>query len=262
MERIIYYTDPLQDDFAGNHIDTADVGADFPFIRQDVLFNALGFLLYYLIAIPLVWLLTKLCLGLKMENRKVLRQVRKGTFYLYGNHTQSLDAVVPALAAFPKRAYVISHRDAVSIPGLRTIVQMLGAIPVPSEIKAMPAFAKALEKRAQENACIAIFPEAHVWPYYTGVRPFHANSFRYPVKAGRPVVAMAATYRKRRGLLFWVKRPAMTLTFSEPFYPDASLSPRQAQEALRRQVYDFLKERTGKPDNIAYVQYIQKTDPV
>ncbi len=70
------------------------------------------------------------------------------------------------------------------------------------------------------GACIGIFPEAHIWPFYTGVRPFVGTSFRYPVKLHAPVVAMAVTYRKRRGLFCWVKRPpGMTVTFSAPMYP-------------------------------------------
>ena len=256
---VVYYDDPLRDDFADNHISTREVGADFDYLPAGILYNTFGTLLYYLIAIPLVWILAKICLGLRMKNRKVLRSVRGAAFYLYGNHTQNLDAVIPALAAFPQRAYVIAHRDAVSIPGLRTIVQMLGAIPVPSNLSGMGPFAEALERRAEEGACIGIYPEAHAWPYYTGVRPFKAASFRYPARSGRPVVAMAATYRPRR-LLFWSLRPAMTVTFSEPMYPEPGLSPRQTQEELRRRVYEFLAKETSRPGNVAYIQYLPREE--
>lgn len=258
-DQVVYYDDPLRDDFADNHISTREVGADFDYLPAGILYNTFGTLLYYLIAIPLVWILAKICLGLRMKNRKVLRSVRGAAFYLYGNHTQNLDAVIPALAAFPQRAYVIAHRDAVSIPGLRTIVQMLGAIPVPSNLSGMGPFAEALEQRAEEGACIGIYPEAHVWPYYTGVRPFKAASFRYPARSGRPVVAMAATYRPRR-LLFWSLRPAMTVTFSEPMYPEPGLSPRQTQEELHRRVYEFLAKETSRPGNVAYIQYLPREE--
>lgn len=257
-DRTVFYEDPLADDFAGTHIDTVEIGADFPFLPQGILYNALGTLLYYVIAIPLVFLMARFTLGLRTKNRRALGQVRGQAFYLYGNHTQALDAVLPALAAWPQRAYVIAHRDAVSIRGLRTIVQMLGAIPVPSEIGGMRSFSQALEERAKEGACIGIFPEAHIWPWYTGVRPFASGSFRYPARSLRPVVAMAATYRKRRGLFAWRKKPAMTLWFSEPIYPDPALSPRQRQENLRNQVYDFMKEVTSRPGNVSYIQYLPK----
>ena len=66
---------------------------------------------------------------------------------------------------------------------------------------------------------LAIFPEAHIWPFYTGIRPFSATSFRYPEKLNAPVVAMVTTYRKAARSVSLFRRPGMTVTLSEPFYP-------------------------------------------
>ena len=38
-KRTVYYTDPLNDDFAHTNIRAKDVGADFPFIHKSVLWN-------------------------------------------------------------------------------------------------------------------------------------------------------------------------------------------------------------------------------
>lgn len=162
------------------------------------------------------------------------------------------------MAAFPKRSYIVAGPDAVSIPGLRNLVQLLGCIPVPSDWSGFPAFLEALERRFLQGSCIGIFPEAHIWPFYTGVRPFVGTSFRYPVKLHAPVVAMAVTYRKRRGLFCWVKRPGMTVTFSAPMYPDPSQRPKAAQEDLRRRTYEFLCQVTSRPDNVEYIRYEPK----
>ena len=152
----------------------------------------------------------------------------------------------------------VDRPDAVSIPGLRNLVQLLGCIPVPSDWSGFPAFLEALERRFLQGSCIGIFPEAHIWPFYTGVRPFVGTSFRYPVKLHAPVVAMAVTYRKRRGLFCWVKRPGMTVTFSAPMYPDPSQRPKAAQEDLRRRTYEFLCQVTSRPDNVEYIRYEPK----
>ncbi len=45
---------------------------------------------------------------------------------------------------------------------------------------------------------MTIFPEAHVWPYYTGIRPFGEAAFHYPVATGKPVYTMTVTYQRRR----------------------------------------------------------------
>ena len=101
-ERVVYYSDPLHDDFAGTNINTCTLGEDFPLIRRGPVWRFLAFVVYYIIAMPLVWLMSKLILGLKFENRRALRQLRGTGFFLYGNHTQLLDAYIPPLAAFPK----------------------------------------------------------------------------------------------------------------------------------------------------------------
>ncbi len=254
-KRTIYYSDPLHDDFAGNHIRTQVVDQSFPFLHPSRLWALASFMIYYWIAIPVVFLICKLYLGLKFENHRQLHRLGSSGYFLYGNHTQYLDAFLPAMAAFPKRSYVIANPDAVSIPGLRNLVQLIGCIPVPSELSGLPAFLEAVGRRFHQGACIGIYPEAHIWPYYTGVRPFSGTSFRYPVKWNAPVVAMAVTYRKRRGLFRWVKRPGMTVTFSPPIYPDLTLHPKAAQEELRRQVYHFMCRVTARPGNVEYIHY-------
>ncbi|MBR0162265.1 MAG: hypothetical protein IJQ02_13405, partial [Oscillospiraceae bacterium] len=108
------------------------------------------------------------------------------------------------------------------------------------------------------NACVAMFPEAHIWPYYTGIRPFPDTSFRYPVKENAPAVAMVVTYRKRKGLFRFLKRPAITVSFSEIMMPDRSLTPRKAQRALRNRALAFMEAVTGSKDQICYIRYEYK----
>lgn len=254
-ERVIYYSDPLHDDFAGTKINTCTLGEDFPLVRRGPVWRILAFVVYYLIAIPLVWLMAKLFLGLKFENRRVLRQLRGTAFFLYGNHTQVLDAYVPPLAAFPKRAYTVAGPDAVSIPGIRRLVMLLGALPIPTERSAMRGFLEAVSIRCREKACVAVYPEAHIWPYYTGIRPFPDTSFHYPVKENVPAVAMVTTYRKRRGLFRLCKRPGMTVTFSQPMYPDQALHPRKAQTELRDRVFAFMAGTATERNQVQYIRY-------
>ena len=259
-KRIIYYTDPLNDDFAETSIHTKEVGADFPFIHKGVLWNLLAQLVYYCIAVPIVFVISKVYLGLKYENRQVLRQLRGTGYFLYGNHTRMLDAFLPAMTAFPKKAYVVSNPDAVSLPFLQTLVTMLGVIPIPTRFSGMRQFLSSVTQRYQEGNVLAIFPEAHIWPFYTGIRPFSDTSFRYPQKLGAPVVAMVTTYRKRRGLGQLLRRPGMTVTLSEPFYPDPTLSPRDAQQQLRDRVYNFMMSVSQSHENVQYITY-EPTSP-
>ncbi len=254
-KKTIYYRDELNDDFAGNGINTKRVEADFPFRREGLLWRACAFVAYYFIALPLVWLAAKVYLGLKIKNRRALKTIGKQGFFLYGNHTRDLDAFVPALIAFPRRAVIITHPDAVSIPGLRLFVQMLGALPLPSDFSGMMNFLSALFAFVKDGRCVTVYPEAHVWPFYTGIRPFRADSFCYPVRSASPVVAMVTTYRKRKGLFALCKKPAMTVTLSEPFYPDRSKGVRAAGEELRDKAYRFMLDHAQNDENVEYIHY-------
>ena len=256
--KTVYYSDPLTDDFATLNIQTKEVGAAFPFMRDSFLWCLTETLLYYLVALPIIWIISKVYLGLRFENRKILHQLKSTGFFLYGNHTRALDAFLPALSSFPKKAYVVSNPDAVSLPGLKSLVLMLGVIPIPNQFSGMRQFIETISHRCREGNCIAIFPEAHIWPFCTQIRPFSDTSFRYPIRENVPTVAMVTTYRRRRGLFRLFRRPAMTVTFSTPMYPRKDLSPKQAQEELRNRVYNFMSETAATKENIPYIQYKQK----
>lgn len=255
-DRVIYYSD-LTEDFAGTNIKTKEVDSSFPYIRNGLLFRAAAFLLYYVVALPLVSIYIYLVNGTKIVNRKALRRVH-GACFLYGNHTHWSDSFLVHVVAAPKRTYILANPDAVSIKGLKNIVLMLGTIPVPTNLGCFRTFVDALETRSKQGACIAVYPEAHIWPYYTGIRQFPESSFKYPVKFGVPVVAMVTTFRKRTGLLRWIKTPARTIILSDPIYAKDGMSARETQQYFHEQVYEFMKSHAEQPENYAYMQYVKK----
>ena len=127
--KTVYYHDPLHDDFAppNGRIRPTQIGADFPYEHEGPRWNALAFVVYRMVMTPFLFLYCKLVFGLRIENRKALRAL-PGGYFLYGNHTNTLaDAFIPTLLAFPRRANIITSADTGAIPGVRNIVQMLGA---------------------------------------------------------------------------------------------------------------------------------------
>lgn len=257
-KKVIYYEDALNDDFAGNDIQVTPVPADFPFAIRNPFWRILECILYRLIATPLVFLIGKLGFGLKIKNRKALKALRGKGYFLYGNHTQNMmDAYTPTLAVFPRHAHIVTGPAAVSIPVVRRFVQLLGGIPLPGSVKGYRPFLEALHLRIEQKRIVTIYPEAHIWPWYTGIRPFPDSSFAYPVRENAPVVAFATTFRKRK--VFKRLWPCLTVTLSEPFYPDPSLSAREAKKKLRDEVYSFLCKTAAAPDNYVYYEYREKT---
>ena len=260
---VIRYRDELNDDFAGNGITAQKVGADFPFCPKGFFWRIGEFIAYYLFAIPIVFVICTVFGGMRFENRReISRLLRKnggrGAF-LYANHTHWLDAFVGPLAAFPYKAHVLVSPETVSIKGIRAFVQMLGAIPVPTEKEAVRPFTDTIEERINEGRPIMVFPEAHIWPYCNFIRNFKAGSFRYPVKLGVPAFAVCVSYKRRRVLRF-IKKPRRVVTVSRPFFPDTALPDPEAKQKLRREVYEWLRKTAEEKSDYAYVTYIKQED--
>jgi len=258
--KVIYYSQPT-DDFAGTNIKTKEIGPGFKYINNNIVWRAAAFALYYLIGVPFAWAYIRFINATRIINRKAVRGI-KGGLFLYGNHTHWSDAILPYIVAAPKRTYMIANRDAVSIRGLKTIVMMLGTIPIPSGLKQLGRFVETVKKRCEEGGCICVYPEATTWPYYTGVRPFSSASFTYPAELRVPVVAMATTFRKRKGLLSFVRTPARTVTLSDPICAGPEMSVRAAKEFLHRRVFEFIKDCVERKDNYEYIRYEKKPDPM
>ena len=206
-----------------------------------------------MIAIPLVFFYCYVVCGFRVKNRKAIRKIRKTGFFLYANHSHFTDAFLAPIVAFPKRAYVIVGPDTVSIRGLRNFVQMVGAIPIPQGLRGMASFLDAVRLRTEENCCISVFPEAHIWNYCTFLRPMKSGSFRYPIHLGVPSVAVAVTYQQRK--LSFIKQPKRTVFISDPFYPDEMLSPKEAQHKLQNEVETFLKDKLETYSVYKYFDY-------
>lgn len=191
-----------------------------------------------------------LVLHVKVKGRKKLP--KDGSFYLYGNHTQPVgDAFIPAWVCRGKRLYVPVSPANLGIPVIGRLLPYLGGLPVPADKKQLKQFLQALKARTESGNAIVIYPEAHVWPYYTKIRPFDSSSFSYPVQWNCPVYSMTSTYQKRK----MGETPRITVYVDGPFWPDPLLkSKKEQKENLREQVEHTMRERS-RESTYEYYQY-------
>ncbi len=256
-EKVVYYSDALNDDFAGTSIKPLKIDSSFPFKPAGLLWRIGEWLAYYLVAAPLIAIFCYVGCGFRFKNRRALRKVRNTGYFIYANHTHISDAFLSPLVAFPKKAHVVTSPDAVSIKGLRTLVQMLGAIPLPSGRDGMEEFMAAMRSRVDSGRAIGIFPEAHIWPYCIFVRDFKAGSFRYPALWNKPIVAVCVTYQRRRGILGFINSPRRTAYISDPMYPDSSLPFTEARQKLRDEAHEFLVKTAEAHSDYTYIHYVK-----
>ena len=252
MKKVYYYKDELNDDFAGAKIEAKPL-VGFKYGKHNFLWNVCAFIAYRLIATPVAKLFNLLVYGEKIKNAKVLKGYKKDGFYLYGNHTMSMgDAFTPSMISFPKKAYILVGPQAVETPAMGTIVPMMGGVPVANTITGLKEFTAEVNRLSAEGKAVVIYPEAHIWPYYTGIRPFKDTSFRYAAENLKPVFCFTKTFHKRLiGSL-----PRIETYVDGPFLPDESLPVKQRAKKLRNEVYETMTERS-KLSDYAFIEYVK-----
>lgn len=254
-KRIIYYRDETNDDFANTNIKTKPLRENYKYIQKNIFWRAAAFVLYRIIAQPLVFLFVKLVYHQQFRNKSVLKAAKNSGAFVYANHTSLIaDAFIPNILRRQKRGYIVVGPDAMSIPCMNNIIEMLGGIPLGSTLMQNKQIMHCIKQRIAQKNIVTIYPEAHIWPYYTKIRNFSAASFGYAADCDVPVFAMTTCYQKRR----FGKRPKAVTYIDGPFYPDESIPVSKRKDQLRNICYKAMTERANKHSTYEYITYIKQ----
>ncbi len=193
---------------------------------------------------------SKFILRVTFKNKKILKGYKN--YFLYGNHTQALgDAFNPYVLLTPRIPYIIVSPSNLGIPIIGKLLPFLGALPIPNSIHQKEEFFSVIRK-ISENNIIIIYPEAHLWPWYTKVRPFSPSSFAFPTEKNIPSFTMTTTYQKSK----FFKKPKIIIYIDGPFYAKSG-SKKEMRKDLCEQVYNSI-QKNSKYSNYEYIKYIKK----
>lgn len=193
-------------------------------------------------------------LHMDIVGREKLKKVKGTGYVIYANHTNPFhDAFSPALVA-DRRIFTIISPVNLKLPGIGKFLPLIGGIPLGTNEKEKKAMNEAVDKRLAQKKCLVIYPEAHVWPYYTKIRKFPAGdrSFKYAVRNNLPVFTMTTTYHKSK--VKGQERPDMTVYVDGPFYPDKKLSEDENRAKLAKEAYDSMVKWSEK-SSYEYFEY-------
>ena len=250
--RYYYY---FTDDFEQSANQDFKLPENYKWVRTDLISKFLSGFIYGLAEI-FGGAYCKLFLHMKVIGRKNIKGM-KGDFFIFGNHTQPVgDVFIPALCVLPKRIYTVVSTANYGIPIIGKVLPFLGALPIVNSLHGIKELNKAMEQRLNKKHPIVIYPEAHVWEYYTDIRPFPDTSFKFPVKFDKPSFAMTVTYRKAK----FFKRPVMEVFIDGPFYPQGNTAKDKTTN-LHDQVYKAMLQRS-KNSNTEYIKYVAKDNIV
>lgn len=252
-KKIIYYTDPLNDEFAGENLQAKKIGVEYKYIRSGFFASIHHFFWYHVIFRPFSFIYLKLKFHHRIEGKEKLKPYKKEAYYMYGNHT--LQYGDPYIYQFMshKEKYVITNATNVSLPVIGKLTPYLGALPLPDDMHAYKNFLEALEYHENKKHVLVIYPEAHIWPFYTHIRPFKDDSFAYPLKHGIKTFCFTNTFQKRG------KKGYRVVTYIDGPFECEGNDLKSKRKDLRDKVYCAMVERS-KLSNIELIQYVKKEE--
>lgn len=250
-KKIIYYKDELNDEFSEAKIKPRVIDENYKYIHRNIFWNIFCFVIQNIILAPIRIISAKLKFKIKYIGKENLKKYKHTGYFVYVNHTQPFfDTLIPTIPIYPKRNFFIVNPENVSIKFLGNIVQMMGAIPLPSNIAAMKNFKSAVSKCITKKYAITIYPEAHIWPYYTKIRPFKSGSFAYPIELDVPTFCITNTYQaSKKG------KVKMVSYIDGPFFANKTLSKPNQKKDLRDKVYYQMVERS-RNSNVEVIKYV------
>ncbi|MDL2292943.1 glycosyltransferase [Acholeplasma sp. OttesenSCG-928-E16] len=210
------------------------------FIKSSKPKRTLGTLLanmfYYLIAIPILYIINKIYFGLKIEGRENIKKAKKNGAITICNHIHHLDSVVCAIGLFPKKPIFTAQPSNFEISFVGLLVKVLGGTPTPTTINQTKAFFYALSRSARSRKIIHFFPEGERNQYKQELGKFKRGAFHLAVDSKKPIIPMRINYREPAGVykLFKKKTPCFTLIIGEPIYHNFLLEKPKAIEELQK----------------------------
>ena len=255
MNKIIYYEDELNDEFSKSSIEPRIIDENYKYVHKNPLWNLCSFVLQNILSVPIKILYAKIKFRIKYIGKEKIKPYRNEGYFIYGNHTQPFaDTFIPSIPMYPKRNFLIVNPVNISLKGTGTLVEMLGAMPIPSNKSAMKNFLEAIKQKTNKGYAITIYPEAHIWPYYTKIRPFKDVSFKYPIQLKKPAFCITNTYQSYGKNN---KKIKIVSYIDGTFYPNKGLTLKEQQKELRNKIYNCMDERS-KNSNIEHIKYIKK----
>lgn len=218
-----------------------DSDKNYKFVSDNDLYNLISDMVYYFVAVPVIYLISKVMFGLKIEGRENLEKI-KGPAITVSNHVHFLDCAMIGLAMFPKRIYYTASDGSFKMPVIRHLVKLLNALPISENINSKKRLLLAIDELLKNGEKVHFYPEASMWPYHEKIRKFKNGAFEVAVRNNVPIIPMVFEFREVTGLRKFIKeKPFITLKILEPEYPNEELSKRQQMENLKENISNKMK---------------------
>lgn len=73
-KKTFYYHPDMKDDFGSAGKNGKPLKDNFKYIHHNIFYRFFSWILYYIIAFPILWLVSKIAFGVKVKNKKYLKK--------------------------------------------------------------------------------------------------------------------------------------------------------------------------------------------
>jgi 1-acyl-sn-glycerol-3-phosphate acyltransferase len=197
---------------------------------------------YFVMAIPLLIIINRCFFGLKIENRKALRKIKRSGAVTICNHIHEMDSTICAVGIPRRKPIYVSQPSNFGLGVASIFVDVLGSVPTPSTPKELQSFIYTLSKYLRRGRLVHFYPEGELIKYDDKIREFQRGAFYLAIDAQVPVLPMKIISRKPDGLQrFFKKKPCFTLVFGEPIYPNHILHRNDAVDDMLKRAEQVMQ---------------------
>lgn len=196
-----------------------NVNEKYKYVPTNIFFKIISWIVYYIIAVPILSIILKLIYDLKIEGKENIKNLQ-GSAITVSNHVLVLDCAMVGLAVCgKKKIFYTTQSESFQIPFVRKLIKLLRAIPIPKGVKNKERMVKEISNLLKDNKFVHFYPEAILYPYCNKIRHFKNGAFDLAIKNDVPVVPIVIKFRQPKGIRKILKRKKdVTLKILEPIY--------------------------------------------
>ena len=195
--------------------------------------------------------MTKIRLGLKVKGKHILRRnkalIKKGVISV-SNHVHMWDylAIMRTVRRYNWPNVLVW---ATNIRGEQSKnIRYVGGVPIPdNNYKGTKKYIDEVCKALDQGKWLHIYAEGSMWEYYKHIRPFKKGISYFSIKADKPIIPMAFSYRKpgfiRRKLFKQIA--CFNLNIGEPIFPNRKLDKKEQELDLTRRCHEEVCRLAG-----------------
>ncbi len=198
-----------------------EIGPDYVFIRNDLLFRAYSSFAVFLFAVFLGGIFFSIIGRHRIRGRKKLRSLKKKGFITVANHCHLFDTVLTGKVFYPRLARYASVQRNFEAPFYRKLFPSLRGFPIPDGVMGIRRITPAVLEALERGEIVHFFPEAELWHLYQGIDHFQRGSFYLAHLAHCPVVPIIHLFRPRKFFGREISKNILDITtiVGDPVYP-------------------------------------------